>query len=72
MNQKNIDEELLLLFYNLDRDKKGYLTPEDISALFNTMDKNITLNEIENSFKYVKVYKNKMTFEDFKEYFYNF
>lgn len=62
----------MYLFYSLDRDKKGYLTPEDILAVFATLDKGITINEIENSFKYVKVYKNKMTFEDFKEYFHNF
>lgn len=52
--------------------KKGYLTPDDILAVFKALDKNITINEIENSFKYVKVYKNKMTFDDFKEYFHNF
>lgn len=60
------------MFYHLDRDKKGYLTPDDILAVFKALDKNITINEIENSFKYVKVYKNKMTFDDFKEYFHNF
>lgn len=72
MKQKNVEEELLYLFYNIDRDKKGYLTPEDIMAVFKVLDKSITMNEIENSFKYAKVYKNKMTFDDFKEYFHNF
>lgn len=48
------------------------MTPDDILAVFKALDKNITINEIENSFKYVKVYKNKMTFDDFKEYFHNF
>lgn len=41
-------------------------------AMFEAIGRKITLNEIENSFKYAKVYKNKMSFEDFKEYFNNF
>lgn len=41
-------------------------------AVFKTANKTISLNEIENSFKYAKIYKNKMTFEDFKDYFHNF
>jgi len=40
--------------------------------MFETFGKKVTLNEIENSFKYAKVFKNKLSFEDFKEYFYNF
>jgi Ca2+-binding EF-hand superfamily protein len=72
VRQKNIEDELLYLFYNLDRERKGYLTPEDIMGMFRVLDKAITINEIENSFKYAKVYKNKMTFEDFKEYFHNY
>ncbi len=62
LGSKNINEELLYLFYSLDREKKGYLTPEDILAVFRVLDKPIGLGEIENSFKYAKVYKNKMTF----------
>jgi hypothetical protein len=53
-------------------EKKGYLVPEDIMRMFSILNQKITIHDIENSFKYAKVYKNKMTFEDFKEYFYNF
>ena len=52
--------------------RKGYLIPEDIMAMFDAIGRKITLNEIENSFKYAKVFKNKMSFEDFKEYYNNF
>lgn len=62
MEQENLEEELLYLFYNLDREKKGYLSPEDIMGMFVAIEKKITINEIENSFKYAKIYKNKMTF----------
>ena len=41
-------------------------------GMFEVIGKTISLNDIENSFKYAKIYKNKMTFEDFKEYFHNF
>jgi Ca2+-binding EF-hand superfamily protein len=41
-----LEEELLYLFYNLDREKKGYLTPEDIMAMFKVLDKSILINEI--------------------------
>jgi hypothetical protein len=40
--------------------------------MFKVLDRSILMSEIENSFKYAKVYKNKMTFEDFKEYFHSF
>jgi len=43
-----------------------------VLSIFQIFGKKITLNEVENSFKYAKVHKNKMSFEDFKEYFYNF
>ena len=66
LKQPEIDDELLYLFYQLDREKKGYLSPEDIMAMFKAVNKTISLNEVENSFKYAKIYKNKMTFEDFK------
>ena len=69
----HIEDELLYLFYHLDREKlsfyifrKGYLIPEDILVMFDAVGRKITINEIENSFKYAKVYKNKMSFEDFK------
>ena len=48
------------------------MVPEDIMTMFEAVGRKITLNEIENSFKYAKVYKNKMSFEDFKEYYSNF
>lgn len=48
------------------------MVPEDVMAMFEAIGRKITLNEIENSFKYAKVYKNKMSFEDFKEYYNNF
>ena len=41
-------------------------------VMFEAIGRKITFNEIENSYKYAKVYKNKMSFEDFKEYFPNF
>jgi hypothetical protein len=55
----------------LDRNLKGYLSPEDVMVVFKVVDKAVTLREIENSFKYAQIYRKKMTFEDFKEYFYN-
>ena len=44
LKQKNIEDELLYLFYSLDREKKGYLSPEDILAVFTTLEKNISIN----------------------------
>lgn len=46
LKQKNVDEELLYLFYQLDVDKKGYLDPSDIVRLFKAVGKNISLSEV--------------------------
>ena len=60
------------IFFILFYQRKGYLSPNDVTKMFEAFGKKVNLNEIENSFKYAKVHKNKMSFEDFKEYFYNF
>ena len=41
---ERLEEELLYLFYNLDREKKGYLVPEDIVGMFEAVGRKITLN----------------------------
>lgn len=46
MKQNNLDEELLWLFYHLDKDKKGYLCPEDVMEMFKIVDKKIALSDI--------------------------
>ena len=53
----------------LSYQRKGYRSPNDVNKMFEAFGKKVKLNVIENSFKYAKVHKNKMIFEDFKDFY---
>lgn len=52
--------------------RKGYLSPEDIRQLFKVFGQEVSLNDVQNSFRYAKLAQNRMSFEDFKEHFLKF